>query len=296
MSKRSIIVFLATLLLVSWAWQCVMLLFVGNPDSDAAMPWLVALMFSPTLAAVVYRYAFNREAFRFVSFRPGNPAYVLLGALIPTVTGMVVVGVVLLAGWGTSEYFAFSGSTVEITRGPWLLGTGVQTWPLFAANVAATAVAFAAINAIPAFGEEFGWRGFLQKHMIDRFGLTQGVCMLGLVWAFWHLPAILAGYNYPQTPALGGFVLFPLLLTADSFVMAWLTLRARSFWPAVLMHGSINGMHEGVCTNLTLAQGIHRLHVDLIAILVSAAVAAICIWAMRRREARSVVSPAAVPA
>jgi membrane protease YdiL (CAAX protease family) len=289
-------VFVTILLLVSWAWQGVMLWFVGNPESDAATPWLVCMMFAPTLAALVYRYAFNRDAFRFVSFRLGNPVYLLLGALIPAATGFAVVGVVLVAGWGTSEYVNFSVTGVEIARGPWLLGTGTQGWPLFVANVAVTSVAFAATNSIAAVGEEFGWRGFLQKHMIDQFGITRGVAILGLVWAFWHLPTILAGYNYPQTPALGGFVLFPLLLLADSFVMAWLTLRARSFWPAVVMHGSMNGVHEGLCSHLALADGIRRLHVDVLAISVATVVAGICLFALRRRDGHHPAATVSIPA
>jgi len=280
MSKASIIKFLAALLLASWAVQGLMLYVAGTPDSAAAAPWLVGLMFFPTLAAIVYRVGFNKTAFRHVTLRLGNPAYLLLAALIPVATAMIVLGVTLLAGWGQSDYFAFGRAGVTIVDGPWLLGLGGQSWPTFAANLTLTAAAYAAVNCVATVGEEFGWRGFLQKPMIEQFGITGGVALLGVVWGAWHLPTILAGYNYPDTPVLGGLVLFPVLLAGASFIMAWLTIRARSFWPAVVMHGSINGVHQGIVTHITLTPGITRPYVDLTEIVVDLTVGAICLWVL----------------
>jgi len=280
MSKASIIRFLAALLLASWAVQGLMLYFAGSPDSAAAAPWLVGIMFFPTVAAILYRVGFNKTAFRHVTLRLGNPAYLLLAALIPAATALIVLGVVLLAGWGQSDYFTFGRAGVTILDGPWLLGLGAQSWPAFAANIALTAAAYAAVNCVATVGEEFGWRGFLQQPMIEQFGLTGGVALLGVVWGAWHLPTILAGYNYPDTPVLGGLVLFPVLLTAASFVMAWLTIRAGSFWPAVVMHGSVNGVHQGIVQHITLTPGITRLYVDLTEIVVTLIVGAVCLWAL----------------
>jgi membrane protease YdiL (CAAX protease family) len=36
--------------------------------------------------------------------------------------------------------------------------------------------------------EEFGWRGFAQDPMQDRFGIIKGSLMIGLLWSLWHLP------------------------------------------------------------------------------------------------------------
>jgi len=141
------------------------------------------------------------------------------------------------------------------------------------------------VNSIPAVGEEFAWRGFLQTPMMDNFGMIGGVALLGLVWAYWHLPANLVGYNYPHSPVLGGLVLFPALLLADSFIMAWLTIRAKSFWPAVLMHGSGNGIQEGILGRITLAEGMPRLWIDFTTLAVAAVLGVVCTVAlMRKRE------------
>jgi uncharacterized protein len=282
MSKKSIVIFLSLLLLLSWAVQGLAIYFVRDLNSPRAMPWLITLMFFPTLAAVIYRFGFNREAFRRISFRPRKPLYLILAALIPAVIALATLATVHVAGWGRSDYFVFSPGAVEVVKGPWLLGVGSQSFWIFAANIAATAIVFALINSVTAVGEEFGWRGFLQRQMIERFGTLGGVTLLGTAWAFWHLPANLAGYNYPDTPMLGGLLLFPLMLISDSFIMAWLTIRGKSFWPAVLMHGSGNGVQEGILSHIALAENVSRLRVDLVAILVSAVLGLLCAWSLVR--------------
>mgnify|MGYP000541426226 CR=1 FL=1 len=42
---------------------------------------------------------------------------------------------------------------------------------------------------VPAFfGEEYGWRYYLQPLLQKKFGLRGGVVILGIVWGLWHLP------------------------------------------------------------------------------------------------------------
>src|SRR5262249_31088166 len=77
-----------------------------------------------------------------------------------------------------------------------------------------------------------------------------GLVVLGLLWSFWHLPLLLAGFNYPENRYLGAFVLSPLLLISASFFLAWLTLRARSFWPAALAHGAGDSIQGAVTTSI----------------------------------------------
>jgi len=38
--------------------------------------------------------------------------------------------------------------------------------------------------------------------------------------------------------------------------MAWLTISAQSFWPAVLMHGSGNGIEDGVVSSIQFTTGV----------------------------------------
>jgi membrane protease YdiL (CAAX protease family) len=61
---------------------------------------------------------------------------------------------------------------------------------------------------------------------------------------------LLCGFSYPENRYLGAFVLSPLLLIAASFFLAWLTLRARSFWPAARAHGAGDSIQGGVRTSI----------------------------------------------
>jgi membrane protease YdiL (CAAX protease family) len=284
MSSRALALFLGSLLLVSWSLQGAALYVVGDVHSNAMAPWLIAGMFIPTLWSVAYLTFFNRKAWTLVRFRPGNPMYLVLAALIPAAIALAALAIAIDQSWGSSSYFSLSANGADVLSGPWLLGRGVQGWGFFVANVASTAVLFACVNGLAAVGEEFGWRGLLQYHIVNRFGFTRGIALLGFVWAIWHLPINLAGYNYPEAPVLGALILFPIELIAVSFIMAWLTLNARSFWPAVLMHGSFNGIEQGVMSSLRLAVHVPPLAPVLVQIAVTVVLALICIVVAPRLE------------
>lgn len=276
MSVRALALFLGSLLIATWGLQIAGLTLVGNPDDPAMVPYLIGAMFMPTLWSVVYLTLFNRKAWKLVRFWPGNPIYLVLGALIPAAIAFGVLAIALQQGWGGSSFFSFGADGADVLNGPWVLGDGAQGWAMFAGNVALTGLVFAGFNGVVAVGEEFGWRGVLQHHMIERFGFLGGVALLGFIWAIWHAPMNLAGYNNPEAPILGTFVLFPLQLIAVSFIMAWLTIRAKSFWPAVLMHGSGNGIEEGVMSSLHLT-GVPPMTADYVNLAITIALALLCI-------------------
>lgn len=284
MSARALALFIGSLLIVTWGVQIAAIYFVGDVQSDAMAPWLLGSMFLPTLWSVGYLAIFNRKAWRLVRFWPGNPLYLVLAALIPGFIAFAAVAVSMAQGWGGSSFFNFGADGVDVLRGPWVMGNGAQGWAFFGANIAATAIIFAGINGVVAMGEEFGWRGLLQHHFIERMGFLPGVAALGFIWAIWHAPVNLAGYNFSQAPILGALVLFPVELIAVSFIMAWLTLRARSFWPAVLMHGSGNGIEEGVMSSISLGAEVHPLAADLVQLAVTVALALLCIALTPQRK------------
>jgi membrane protease YdiL (CAAX protease family) len=94
--------------------------------------------------------------------------------------------------------------------------------------------------ALIAVGEEVGWRGVLQPSMEARYGHVRGTLCVGRIWAYWHLPVNLMGYNDSSHPLLSSLVLFPVALVAISFVLAWLTRTSQSVWPAAFAHGAHN--------------------------------------------------------
>lgn len=96
------------------------------------------------------------------------------------------------------------------------------------------------INAIFAFGEEVGWRGFLLREF-RTIGFWKASLFIGLIWGPWHAPLTLfAGHNYPSTPIFG-VVMMTILCILMSPLMSFLTIKSRSVFPAAFFHGVING-------------------------------------------------------
>jgi len=110
---------------------------------------------------------------------------------------------------------------------------------IVAFGLAVTGVPLSGLAAV--FGEEYGWRGFLQDELI-KLGKRRGVLVVGLVWGLWHFPVILSGvHTYPSTSlGLGlGLVFFILW----GFVQSYAVMKTRSIWVAAFLHGVVNSVY-----------------------------------------------------
>jgi uncharacterized protein (TIGR03382 family) len=149
------------------------------------------------------------------------------------------------------------------------------------------------VNALFAFGEEVGWRGFMFKALHGR-GFWSVSLLTGVAWGFWHAPVILQGYNYPQHPLLG-VPLFAVFCVLLSPLHTLVRERGGSVWHAAVLHGTFNAA-AGV--PLLVVTGGDDLTSGAVGLpgLMSLVVANGLIWLWRRRAAR-LTSPAqyAVP-
>ena len=96
------------------------------------------------------------------------------------------------------------------------------------------------INAVFAFGEEYGWRNYL----VDALREKKFVCaaiFIGLVWGLWHFPLILLGHNYPQHSVAGVFMMVVFCVLA-SFIETYFVMKTKSVFPAAIFHGTINAV------------------------------------------------------
>lgn len=88
------------------------------------------------------------------------------------------------------------------------------------------------------FGEEYGWRGYLQGELVN-LGKRRGILLLGVIWGVWHYPVIWMGHNYPGHPLLG-----TLLMTAYTvllaFVLGYVMLKTGSIWLVAFLHALNN--------------------------------------------------------
>lgn len=94
------------------------------------------------------------------------------------------------------------------------------------------------LGLLMAFGEEYGWRGYLQGELV-KLGRVKSVLLVGVVWGVWHAPVIAMGHNYPGHPLLGpiAFLVFNLFL---SIFFGYVVLKTGSVWQAALMHAVFN--------------------------------------------------------
>jgi membrane protease YdiL (CAAX protease family) len=97
-------------------------------------------------------------------------------------------------------------------------------------------------NGWATLGEEFGWRAYL-LHKLMPLGGRRAVLLLGVIWGVWHWPVIAMGYNYgidyAGAPWLGLLAMTWFTVVLGTY-LAWMTLKSRSVWPAVIGHASIN--------------------------------------------------------
>lgn len=98
------------------------------------------------------------------------------------------------------------------------------------------------INSLFAFGEEFGWCGYLLPCLIALLGPWPGLLAHGAIWGGWHAPLILLlGFNYPGHPVLG----VPLFVVTGALLgvlFGWLHLASGSVVPPTVAHGALNAI------------------------------------------------------
>ena len=85
-----------------------------------------------------------------------------------------------------------------------------------------------------AFGEEYGWRGYLQSELF-KLGRVRGVLLVGVIWGAWHWPIILMGWSYPGYPLIG-LVLTALFTTGLAVVLGYAVLKSGSILLAAYLH------------------------------------------------------------
>lgn len=186
----------------------------------------LALAVLGLLLLVVLRLVAGREPMARVWLSWGNWRYYVLFDL--GFVGFYVVQAVLNAAFGLG-----GAHLVPLPTPP-----GFNP-ALFLILGAVQTVLLAPILAIViAFGEEYGWRGYLQSELF-KLGRVRGVVLLGVIWGAWHWPLILMGYNYPGHPVLG-VVLMTLYTTGLAVVLGYAVLRTGSVLLAAYLHALNN--------------------------------------------------------
>jgi membrane protease YdiL (CAAX protease family) len=142
-------------------------------------------------------------------------------------------------------------------------------WPRFGTDPLYT-IPFAVIFSTPfQAGEEIGWRGYALPRLAARFGLPGASLLLGLIWAFWHLPQffIREADTYGQS-----FFVYVLQVVALSVTIAWLWVRTgRSLLLPMLLHSAVNNSKDIVPSAMPGATNPFGLNASVVGWLTVAA-------------------------
>lgn len=251
-------------------------LSAGKMDGGDLL-YVTGSMWSPALAAFATK-AIYRENIRELPWTWGTARYAWLGYLIPIAYALPVYLAVWVFGLGGFADQAFIKRTAEVFG--WSNFPNGMTLTLF---VVLTATLGLVGKMSRALGEEIGWRGFLVPELAKVVGFSGVGIISGLMWAIYHFPVLLfADYN-AGTPALYGLTCFTLMVVADSFILAWLTLRSGSLWPAAIFHGSHNLFIQSIFTPLTRDTGPTKYIIDEfgIGLVVTITIGAVLAWRKR---------------
>ncbi len=90
------------------------------------------------------------------------------------------------------------------------------------------------------FGEEYGWRYYLQPLMQKRFGMRGGVLLLGVVWGIWHLPVDL--FYYTQDSQLLMVLSQQITCITLGIFFAYAYMKTENIWVPVILHYLTNNL------------------------------------------------------
>lgn len=154
-------------------------------------------------------------------------------------------------------------------------------WVLLVLALLGGLIAGFSVNGLFAFGEEYGWRGFLADEL-RPLGAFWANVLTGVLWGLWHGPLILMGFNYDGYGRIG-----------TAFMIAWCVPLSFLLWRvrqvsgsvlgAAVLHGALNGFAGVFLIVLYDANPLIGVPVGLTGALATAVVAAVFWWATRGR-------------
>ena len=234
-----------TLAFSSVAWTFI--IWSGHLDMGFGL-MIPVLMWCPAVATLVTCRLLGREL-RTLAWHWPNKRHVITAYFVPLAYTAVAYGAVWawrLAGWN-SEFVR------AVAQGLGL--KGLPAWASFTIYIVCLATGGVIQNLSMTVGEEIGWRGFLLPELARQMSFTKASLLSGIIWAAWHSPLLLfADYN-AGTSRWYALACSSITCISVSFILAWVTLKSNSLWPAAVLHASHNLFVPVIFDNLTLNTG-----------------------------------------
>ena len=243
MRWNRIVLFL--LIAFGFSWLVALPLYLS--DAKGLMTIIAPIyMFGPLVATVVLMLRYRDFSWRDIGVNLKFNKWWIIGWIFPavfvilaTLVSLLMPGVEFapdLSGFMERLSRYASPEEVEAAR----LQLKFMTGPMAVAYFLLAMVVGATFNAIFAFGEEAGWRGYLYKEL-RQWGFWKMALLVGVVWGLWHAPVILKGLNYPDHPVIGVFMM-TLFTTLLSPIFFFLREKSGSVLVPAISHGTLNAL------------------------------------------------------
>ena len=234
------------LCLVSWVYAAIMIFGFGvktitdNPMKYTVLASLYMLL--PLMTAVVLQKVDKEKLTSTGLLRFKISWSWLVAWMLPVVIVLITIFVnTLLPGceYNTdmSSMIPLDSATEEQRE---MLSMFMNPTVMIVVTIVSGLFAGVTINALFAFGEEYGWRNYLVSALKEKKFICASV-FIGIVWGLWHFPLILLGHNYPQHSVVGVFMMVIFCVLA-SFVETYFVMKTKSVFPAAIFHGTINAV------------------------------------------------------
>jgi membrane protease YdiL (CAAX protease family) len=239
--------FIMLTFVVNWLLAVLFFMLFKNSGPTAYNIMALIYMLIPMTVAMLLTTIKDKGSIRELGISFKINRYFGLAWLFPVALMMLTIGVnllfpqVFLDASPDGIVNRMGGSLSEDART--ILRSQIEAAPLppFWMGLIQGLIAGATINALFAFGEEYGWRGYLLD-TLSPLGFWKASLFIGIIWGIWHAPLIfLFGHNYPfhRVAGVAMMVIFCVLL---SFVHTFVRLKSGSVIAAAILHGTINGL------------------------------------------------------
>lgn len=232
---------------LSWLIAILFFIFGGEWYTPGAMIVGTAVMFMPMASVIVVQKILYKQPLKKplgISFKLNR--WFLVAWLLPPIVAFATFGISLL--FPGVEYSPEMTGMLERLKGilpPEKLQemekmAKLPVHPIWIALMQGL-IAGITINAVAGFGEELGWRGFLQREF-GYMGFWISSALIGLIWGIWHAPLILQGHNYPEHPVAGIFMMIVWCMLLGP-IFSYIRIKSKSVIAVAIIHGSLNATY-----------------------------------------------------
>lgn len=268
---KTIIIFLVLLTsLSSLAYYSILKL---NPTSI----YVGALMISPALAAFI-TLKIQKRPLSSLPWSLNKLKYLKLSFLMPILYVSIAYVLIWMFGFGSfinSETISEWSDQLGIDSSNQTLLIIVMILLLLTVGVIK--------NLGSTLGEEIGWRGFFIFELRKVMSFKALTIVSGLIWAVWHYPIINLMYGRGDNLLLH-IVAFTIMILGVSVILAYVTFKSNSLWPAAVYHSVHNIYIQKICTPLTISNESTTFWIDEYGLMIPIITTCFAIYFWRKAD------------